>query len=77
MNRDENSFEALDLTDEITIVRPLPVFVSVYSFIFKGLYRGEAVSCDSYQPDCLTLYQVAIKVLQCNGGTLHAIQRVR
>jgi hypothetical protein len=77
MDRDDDSFKALDLTNEITIVRPLPVFVSAYSFIFKGLYGQEAVSYDLSQPGCLTMYQVAIKVLQCNGGTLHAIQRVR
>ena len=77
MDRDDDSFKGLDLTKEIIVVDYAPVFVGAYSHIFKGIYRGEAVSCDLSQLDCLTVYQVAIKVLRCSGVTLQAMIRVR
>ncbi len=76
MDGDEDLIEAPDLTKDISIVDYAPVFVGTYSHIFKGSCRGEAVSCDLSQAGSLTVYQVAIKVLRCSGGTLHAMRRV-
>jgi hypothetical protein len=40
-----SDFEPPDLTNEISFSQPaIPVFSSFYSSIYKGSYRGEAVS---------------------------------
>jgi hypothetical protein len=76
MDRDEDLLEAPDLTNELTIVRYIPVFVGTYSCIYKGLHRGEAVSCAVSLADRLRLCQVAIKVLMCSSDSLPAMKRV-
>jgi hypothetical protein len=76
MDRDEDLLEAPDLTGKITIVDYAPVFFGPYSHIFKGFYSGEPVSCALSPTDCLTISQVAIKVLRYSGLSLPAIKRV-
>lgn len=40
----DESFEAPDITSEVSISNPAPVFVGTYSHVFKGVYRTRMVS---------------------------------
>lgn len=44
MNIRDRFPDAVDITSEVKVVDPVPVFVGNYSFVLKGLYRNEFVS---------------------------------
>lgn len=41
---EEELMQSLDLSCQITLTSPLPIFEGTYSDIYKGSYRGEEVS---------------------------------
>jgi len=51
--------EARDITEEVKVSNPAPIFVGTYSHVFKGVYNGETVSivaiCGSNRSDICTV----------------------
>jgi hypothetical protein len=39
----DQAVEARDITLEVKVFNPVPIFVGTYSHVFRGLYNGETV----------------------------------
>ena len=44
----DQAVEALDITEDVKVSNPAPIFVGTYSHVFRGVYDGEIVSIDCY-----------------------------